>query len=205
MNLSRRILVGSGLGLPITVALAFGDTPLAPTAAQSFIEATGDRVVAILQAASTPQAKAQALYREVRQSVAIDHVGMAVLGSYRGAVTAPQRATYLALFHRAVYVRLAQAISMVHNASSVSFKVTGVSPDKAGYVVKTAIHQDNEPAVMVGWQVEAIGGSPKISDVLVQGISMLKTVRASYTSVITDHDGNIDGLLVALRRQVHQS
>jgi ABC-type transporter MlaC component len=205
MKLSRRRMVGTGIVLPAMVALAFGDTPLAPAAAQSFIEATGKRVVAILQAASSPPAKAQALYQEVRQSVAIDHVGMAVLGSYRGSVTAPERARYLALFHRAVYFRLAQAISMVRNAPSVSFSVTGVSPHKGGYVVQTAIHQDNAPVVMVGWLVGDFGSGPKISDVLVQGISMLKTVRASYTSVITDHDGNIDSLLAALRRQVHQS
>jgi phospholipid transport system substrate-binding protein len=202
LKISRRPILGFGLFIPVvlTHALAADVTP-----AQSFIEQTGNRVVSILRQTTPTPVKIKALYAEVRQSVAIDHVGLAALGTYRTAMTPQQQKVYLALFHRAVFFRLAQAVSMVTDPGSIRFRVTHVRSHGPTQMVQTAIHQGNEPVVTVGWQVSTVAGMPHITDVLVQGISMLKTVRASYTSVITDDNGNIDGLIAALRRQVHQA
>lgn len=205
-RLSRRTLVATSLALTGAAAApqaASADTPL--LLAQSFITQTGKRVIAILKAAGSSSQKTAALYALVRQVVAIDQVGLAALGTYQSNITPSQRTAYLALFHRAVYFRLTKAVAMITDPSSIRFRITATKPHHAATIVETAIHDANQPPAVVGWRIATIAGTPRIIDVSIQGISMLKTVRASYTSVITDHAGNIEGLIAALRRQVHQT
>lgn len=200
-KLSRRQVASAGFLLPIVLTgIAAADDV---SIARRFIDHTGDRVVSILRAATPPATTTSFLYALVRRSVAIDYVGISALGIYRHSISRTQRSIYLALFHRAVYLRLAETVSMVTDPTTISFRITGIASDGTANLVKTAIHQGRAPVVAVAWRVGIIAGSPKIIDVLVEGISMLKTVRADYTSVIYNHGDSINGLIAALRRQVH--
>jgi phospholipid transport system substrate-binding protein len=45
-------------------------------------------------------------------------------------------------------------------------------------------------------------GSPKITDVIAEGISLRVTQRSDYVSFLQRNNGNIDALIDAVRRQL---
>ena len=62
------------------------------------------------------------------------------------------------------------------------------------------INQPSGSDVSVDWRVRERGGSMKILDVIVEGVSMSVTQRSDFSSVIQRGGGNVDVLLDHLRK-----
>jgi phospholipid transport system substrate-binding protein len=71
-------------------------------------------------------------------------------------------------------------------------------------VVDSRIKREKLEPIAVSWRVRKAGDTFKVLDIKVEGASMAFTHRSEYSSVIQGNGGQIDALLVALRKKVAQ-
>jgi len=68
-------------------------------------------------------------------------------------------------------------------------------------LVDTQVVRPNAPNIDVSWQIEAIGGKPVITDIIIEGVSLVVSQRADFSSIIRQQ-GGLDGLIGLLRQKL---
>jgi len=87
--------------------------------------------------------------------------------------------------------------------SKTSFKVTGERPEESqDVIVSTTVTQggDNPKPTKVDWRVSTESGSPKITDVIVDGVSMSITHRHDFAAMLERNGGHLSELIAQLGR-----
>ena len=77
-----------------------------------------------------------------------------------------------------------------------SFRVTGSRTDPAGVIVTSQIIRPLGPPIAVDWQLRARRGLYKVSDVIVDGVSMAFAQRSEIGVIIQRNGGQLTGLLM---------
>ena len=86
--------------------------------------------------------------------------------------------------------------------SGETLRVTGSRPAPDGELVSSEIVRANgQPPARVEWLLTPQNGAYKISDVIVEGVSMAVTQRSEFASVIQRNGGQVEGLITALRQK----
>ncbi|NQV54783.1 MAG: ABC transporter substrate-binding protein [Rhodospirillales bacterium] len=197
---------------PIVVSLCFSifvifSAPNAKAAgdefadgAQKFIQSLADSAISSMSA----QKDAAARKRDLRQ-LFTDHfdvktIGKWALGRYWRLASAAERAQYLSVFEDFIITTYAHRFKDFTNQKISVTNAVGRSSKLA--IVQSLILRETEGSIRVEWRVAYPGGKYKIVDIIVEGVSMVQTQRAQFSSVIRQNDGKITGLLTALQSKV---
>jgi phospholipid transport system substrate-binding protein len=122
-----------------------------------------------------------------------------VLGRYWRLATPAQQQEFVRLF--AVYTALAYSNRLAEYTGE-TLRVTGSRPEPDGPIVTSEIvRPKGAPPTRVDWRLSSADGTYKITDVIVDGISMAVTQRSEFASVIQRHGGQVQGLLTLLRQK----
>jgi phospholipid transport system substrate-binding protein len=122
-----------------------------------------------------------------------------VLGRYWNIATEPQQQEFVKLLTN--YIALAYS-NRLAEYSGESLQVTGTRPAPDGSVVSSKIIRPNgAPPAQVDWLLTQHDSAYKISDVIVEGVSMAVTQRSEFASVIQRNGGQVEGLITALRQK----
>ena len=147
-----------------------------------------------------PAAERQAQFRELFHKD-FDTPGIArfVLGRYWRTASPEEKQEFLKLFDNyVVYVYTAR----LSDFQGEQFKITGARPDQDSMLVSTDVITPGAPQPLrVDWRLINDDGAYKISDVIVDGVSMLVTQRSEFASVIQRHGGQIQGLIDLMRQK----
>jgi phospholipid transport system substrate-binding protein len=167
-----------------------------PTA---LVSSLGTRALEVL-GKGAPQSQRVARFRELlREDFDVPGIARFVLGRYWNIATEEQRAEFVKLFEE--YIAVAYATRLAEYTGE-TFKVTGSRPDADGASVSSQILRPAGAApVKVDWHLTERGGSYKISDVSVDGISMAVTQRSEFASVIQHNGGQVQSLITMLRER----
>jgi phospholipid transport system substrate-binding protein len=186
--------------------LAWGVAAMPPAAgaaddAKAFVQGIGDQVVKVLQQ-NLPREKAGEQLNAIwLQAFDVDGIGRAVLGKNWKKATDDQRKTYMELFPK--YVAKLYAIQFSDYAGQ-TFAVKGSKPGADGAtIVNAEIDQPNGEPIKLDFIVQGSGQVMKVTDVKVEGVSLLVTKRSEFDSVVAQK--GIDGLIQALRQKVGES
>ena len=68
-------------------------------------------------------------------------------------------------------------------------------------LVESRVQQPGAPDIIVTWQVEEVAGRLVVTDIVVEGVSLVISQRADFASVIRQQ-GGLDGLIAVLRDKV---
>jgi phospholipid transport system substrate-binding protein len=171
--------------------------------ARTLIEKVSAEVLAVLsdQALSDRQ-KFDALVKLLEGPIDLDLVARLILGRHWRTADETQRQEYLGLFRDYALANLA---SKLHLYRGQSFEVTGarvVSDQDA--LVSSRILSSGEPPLQVDWRLrERDGAAPVTIDLIVEGVSLIVTLRSEFGAVI-ERQG-FAGLLVELRQRITQT
>jgi phospholipid transport system substrate-binding protein len=188
--------------LPAALALLVGIAASAPVAVAAadpaaLISDLGNRALEVLGKNVTPsqrESRFRELFDEDFDVPAIAHF---VLGRYWRIATAAQQQEFVRLFTE--YTALAYSRRLAEY-SGETLTVTGSRPEPDGSIVTSEIVRTNgAPPAKVDWRLIRTDGTYKITDVIVDGISMAVTQRSEFASVIQRHGGQVEGLLTLLR------
>jgi len=133
----------------------------------------------------------------VNRSVDIDFVAKFVLGRHWRSATDDQRQRYLVAYRPFLKKNY---VSRLTRYSGQKFKVNGARQDSDGsYVVTMDIIDPNAANVAMLYRVVEQGGDYLISDIVVEGVSLLATQRSEFNSIAQSK--GVDYLIQALEKQ----
>jgi phospholipid transport system substrate-binding protein len=198
--------VSPAVGLALFLA---GTAPGAAAAdltddAKAFVESMAARAVESLTDRSVPRGERIVRFRRLfDERFAVQAISKFVLGRHWNAATESERRQYVRLFEELI------AVSYVDRFASYAgetLKVTRVVRDNGDRaVVHSEIARPNsETAIKVNWIVAAKDGALKVTDVAIEGLSMSITLRDEYDSIVRKNNGEVAGLLEAMREKVAQ-
>lgn len=185
---SSQPLAGAGIE---TVAANNG------AAAQSFVTNLGDAAMAAIADKSTSaEAKKQTFRTLLNKDFDMATIGRFALGRFWRTATPQQQTQYLDLYQKMIVDVYTARFSKY---SGQVFKVTGNRVDESGDVIVNSVVSGSGD-VSVDWRVRPKGGTYRIVDVMVEGISMAVTQRNDFAGVIQRGGGDIQSLLDYLKQ-----
>ena len=188
--LSAFILLSSIIGgAPSALAAAVDPT--------SFVSDLASRALAPMPNEDT--AVKQERFRQLfRQYFDVEACARAALGPYWLKATALQRQEFVGLYEDYVVIAYSTAFRAL---GGESFKVLGSQPDKGRVIVTSRIEINDAAPIRVDWQLNPTNRGYKVTDVIVNGISMASAQHSDLVSVIQRNSGHVPALLVAMREK----
>ena len=195
MKLSRRFLLATLPGIALLGGIS-SPAHASTESARAFITLLGKETVDALQGPDAAAQKAAKMEDILRRGFDFQTIGRFVLGRYWNTATPQQREEYLKVF--ADFVAKSYSRRLAEEATITGFNINNVRDLGEGdTLVQTSITRPSGAPLNYEWRVRDRAGSPKIVDVIVEGVSLLVTQRSDFTSVAGQQ--GIDGLIANLR------
>jgi phospholipid transport system substrate-binding protein len=188
------------VGAPVAVAgLLIAARPAAAADPAAVITDLGNQALQVLGKNVDPNQRVVRFRQLFSQDFDVPGIARFVLGRYWRIATPAQQQEFIRLFTS--YIALAYS-NRLAEYSGETLKVTGSRAAPDGSVVSTEIVRPNgAPPARVDWLLTQHDGAYKISDVVVEGVSMAVTQRSEFASVIQRNGGQVQGLITALRQK----
>ncbi len=167
--------------------------------AGAFANDLGHKALAIItNATDSKDVKQQKLETLFQQNVDIDWIGKFVLGRFWRNATADQQSRYLANY-RAFLVK--HYTSNLSDYTDANFQVSRVSAGTNNDdIVRMNIKRPGADDIVMDYTVRpGDGGGMKVSDITVEGVSLITTQRSEFNSVVSQH--GLEYLIAELARR----
>ena len=202
-RLSRRGLVAGVLIAALMVAAGGARTAASDDAAVAFVQGIGDDVIAILgDKANSTLAEREVAFRDVMaRGFDIPIVTRFVLGRHWRTATDEQRTQFSAIFLDFI-ARVYASRFETYSYGGEQFTVRSAIADESGdTIVRSRVARPSgADPVELDFRVRSKDGRHRVVDLYVEGISMLLTHRAEFSSVINRK--GFDGLFSDIRARI---
>ena len=156
----------------------------------------------ILVETNSQEFKTKKLTEMALKIVDIKGIGYYTLGSYRKELSDDQKEEYSILFEQYF---LKSFTSRLTDYSDPKIDVLGVEVLNPKYtIVKSLLLATNKkPAVKIDWRVYTKNpDKPLIRDIIIEGLSLARTQKEEFASVIESNNGDITKLFITLKEFV---
>jgi phospholipid transport system substrate-binding protein len=176
----------------------------APTAraadgpAAALIEKVANEVITLIKAKAGPEREA-GIRTVLMTYFDLPFMGQSALGTHWAATTPPQRERFLkaavSAEARAYSERFGQYGGQTLTVGRVSSRPNGVT------VVDSKLSQTTGQPIAIQWEVRDAGQGPRITDVKIEGVSMVMTRRSDFNSYIQGRGGKVEPLIEELEKR----
>ena len=153
----------------------------------------------ILVETNSQEFKTQKLSEMALKTVDIKGIGYYTLGNYRKQLSDDQKKTYSVLFEKYF---LKSFTSRLTDYSEPKIDVLSAEILNAKYtIVKSVLlADDKKPEVKIEWRVYTKNpDKPLIRDLIIEGLSLARTQKEEFASVIESNNGDISKLFITLQ------
>ena len=181
--------------------VAIGRAPAEAQAADAstFVANLAERAIPVLTRPEIPERDRERQFRGLlREGFDLQLVARLVLGRYWNQANPTEQAEFVKLLESYLVQLYAARFADFQN---VRLHVEGARSDQSGYVVRSNLIRPQGPPVPIDWRVEQPHGRMVITDLVVEGVSMVITQRSEFASVIRQRGGQVEGLLQVLRQK----
>ena len=138
-----------------------------------------------------------------KDTVDIKGIGMYTLGKYRKEINDNQKEKYNELFEKYFLKSFSSRLSEYSNP-----KIDVQSEEKINekYTIVTSLLQATEkrPEVKIDWRIYTKNpDKPLIRDLIIEGLSLARTQKEEFASIILSNDGNINALFSNLENFIN--
>ena len=166
---------------------------------KQFIQEIVDEAKKILVDTNSKEVKTKKLSEMALKTVDIKGVAFYSLGNYRKGLSDDQMKEYLSLFEKYF---LKSFTSRLTDYSEPKIEVLSTEVLNAKYtIVKSQLlATDKKPAVNIEWRVYTKNPEkPLIRDLIIEGLSLARTQKEEFASVIETNNGDINKLFITLK------
>lgn len=198
--LRRRAVLTASLMFALTAfALPLVPARAADGPAAKLIEDTAAQVIEIIKD-KPPGPDRQAAIRQVLLTdFDLPTMSRSALGTHWATATPDQQKRFLAAVVDAEARIYSERFGHYGGQTLVLGKVTdrgnGVS------MVDSKLNQTTGQPISIQWEVRDSGSGPRITDVRIEGVSMVTTRRSDFNSYIQGHGGQVDALITELENR----
>ena len=190
MNLKfKKYLISILILIPIT---AFALEP------KDFIQTTVDEASKILSDEITNDQKIDKLKSIAQKTVDVKGIGFYTLGKYRKNLTEEQKEKYSELFEK-YFLKSFSSRLLEYTDPQINVDSQEVLNENYTIVNSTLEGTEQRPEIKIDWRVYTkIEEKPLIRDLIIEGLSLARTQKEEFSSIINSNDGNIDALFKTL-------
>jgi phospholipid transport system substrate-binding protein len=163
-----------------------------------FVQSTVNRASQILGDNLTIDQKIEKLKLIAQETVDIDGIGMYTLGAYRKTLNEDQKEQYKKLFKEYF---LKTFSSRLAEYSNPEIQVNSKEKINENYTMVSSIlvATDTRPEININWRIYTKNTDyPKIRDLVIEGLSLARTQKEEFSSVLNTNDGDINALFKTL-------
>ena len=163
--------------------------------ADVFVQSTVNRAAETLGGNLTKKERVEKLKNIARETVDIEGIGLYSLGAYRKNLDENQMNEYKRVF--AEYF-LKSFSSRLAEYSNPEIKVNSQKVINKNYTIvsSTLVSTKSRPEVKIEWRVYTKNpDNLLIRDLIIEGLSLARTQKEEFSSIISSNDGKIEALL----------
>jgi phospholipid transport system substrate-binding protein len=163
-----------------------------------FVQSTVNRASQVLSKDISKEDKINELKSIAKETVDIRGIGFYTLGSARKNLDNDQKLKYFILFEKYFLKSFSSRLSEYTNPK---IEVQGKEVLNKNYtIVKSLLISTSErPEVKIDWRVYTKNpDSPLIRDLIIEGLSLARTQKEEFASILNSNDGNIESLFKIL-------
>ena len=168
--------------------------------ASEFISSVTSEASDILSSKLTDEEKILQLKKIGENAVDIDGVGLYTLGKYRKTLTDNQKKQYKELF-RNYFLKSFSGRLVGYSDAKIAVLSEEIKNEKYTIVNTKLIGTSDRPEVKIDWRVYT--KDPEnllIRDLIIEGLSLARTQKEEFNSIIINNGNNIDALLESLNK-----
>ncbi len=176
-----------------------------PGDSSAFVQDLADRAIANLTEPGLSDVERETRFRELfREGFAIHGIAKFTLGRHWRTASKEERSEYLTLFEDVVVDNWAARFTKYSGQRFEirdESKIAGAANENV-VIVKSLVWTSPETPIRVNWRVANAGEIYKITDVIIEGVSMANTQRDEFASLVRKN--GLAGLLESLRKKSGQ-
>ena len=163
-----------------------------------FIQSTVNRASQILSKDISKDDKMSQLKLIAKETVDIRGIGFYSLGSVRKNLNKNQKKTYSDLFEKYFLKSFSSRLAEYTNPE-IEVKNKEVLSENYTIVNSILVSTAERPEVNINWRVYTKNpDSPLIRDLIIEGLSLARTQREEFSSILSSNDGDINALFKVL-------
>ena len=164
-----------------------------------FIQSTVNRASQVLSENISKEEKIKKLKSIAMETVDIKGVGFYSLGPTRKELNDDQKITYSNLFENYFLKSFSSRLAEYTNPE-IEVKNKQILNDNYTIVNSVLIATNDRPEVRIDWRVYTKNSdNPLIRDLIIEGLSLARTQKEEFASILNSNDGNINALFKILR------
>ena len=165
-----------------------------------FVQSTVNRASEALNDKFTKKEKIEKLKEIAAETVDIRGIGFYTLGSYRKNISDDHLKQYEVLFKQYFLKSFASRLAEYSNPE---IEVISKNKLNKSYTMVSSILVSTEqrPEVKIDWRIyNKNPEKPKIRDLIIEGLSLARTQKEEFSSIIQNNNGDINALFVSLKK-----
>mgnify|MGYP001218084125 FL=1 len=181
--------------LAFVIIFFSGITKVLSIEADIFIQSTVNRAAKTLGGNLSKEARIKKLKEIANDTVDIRGIGFYSLGAYRKNLNSEQLEKYQEVF-RDYFLK--SFSSRLAEYSNPEIEVNSKKKINENYTIvsSTLVSTDSRPEVNIQWRVYTKDpNNLLIRDLIIEGLSLARTQKEEFSSIINSNDGNIEALL----------
>lgn len=153
----------------------------------------------ILKQNISNQEKAEKLILIAEESVDIDGIGLYSLGNFRKTISEQQLNEYQNIFKQYFLKSFSSRLSQYADPT-INVLSQNIVNDKYTIVSSILVETSERPEIKIDWRVYTLDPKkPLIRDLIIEGLSLARTQKEEFNSVIQSADGDVNALFANLR------
>ncbi len=169
-----------------------------------FVQSTVNRASLTLSKDISKKEKMLELQELAKDTVDIKGIGFYTLGKYRKEISDDQKSQYSKLFKDYFLKSFSSRLSEYSNP-----KINVISKDKKNdkYTIVSSIlvATKDRPEIKIDWRIYTKDpNKPLIRDLIIEGLSLARTQKEEFASIIKSNDGNIEALFESLKNFIKE-
>jgi phospholipid transport system substrate-binding protein len=166
---------------------------------KSFIEGIANEASKILSSDLSKFEKASELQSIAEKNVDINGIGLYTLGSHRKNLSDSKKKEYLDLFNK-YFLKSFSSRLAEYSDPKINVLSQEKLSEKYTIVSSVLLATDKRPEVKIDWRVYTKNkDKPLIRDLIIEGLSLARTQKEEFNSLITSSDNGIEGLFSNLK------
>ena len=164
-----------------------------------FVQSTVNKASSVLSSEMSMEKKISELKLIAKETVDIKGIGFYTLGSARKNLNDEQKKKYAELFEQYFLKSFSSRLAEYTNPE-ISVEGKKVLSEKYTIVNSLLKGTNERPEIKIDWRIYTKNpDNPLIRDLIIEGLSLARTQKEEFQSILNSNDGNIEVLFNTLR------
>ena len=166
--------------------------------ADVFVQSTINRASEVLSEDISKEIKIKELKKIAKDTVDIKRIGFYTLGPIRKNLTDDQKSRYSQLFEEYFLTSFSNRL-VVYSNPNIDVYDKKILSEKFVIVNSLLKGTEEKPEVKIDWRIYTKNPEkPLILDLIIEGLSLARTQKEEFASILNSNDGNINALFETL-------